>query len=161
MPAAHTRLSFPTDDVRASDAEREEVAELLRTHAQAGRLEPDEHAERLDRVFAARMRSELLAPVADLPDLAAPPPLAAPTPLAARTRPASRPARPAGLRARLAGYVAVSLLLVAIWAATGAGAFWPVWFIAFGWFAVVGRAKAGGACGRRSRHHRASHWRSV
>ena len=57
----------PEPTLRASDAEREHHAELLREHAAQGRLTVDELDERLDRVYAARTRGELAPVVADLP----------------------------------------------------------------------------------------------
>jgi hypothetical protein len=45
--------------VRASDADRERVADQLREHAGAGRITPDELAERLDVVYAGRTIGEL------------------------------------------------------------------------------------------------------
>ena len=53
--------------LRASDAEREHHAELLREHAAQGRLTVDELDERLDRVYAARTVGELTPIVSDLP----------------------------------------------------------------------------------------------
>jgi hypothetical protein len=108
-------------DIRASDAERERVATLLRDHAGDGRLDADELGERLERAYAARTRGELDTLTSDLP---------------ARTpRPAPEP-RPAGVLARLgpqwATYLATMTLLVAIWAMTGADYFWPMW-PALGW----------------------------
>jgi Domain of unknown function (DUF1707)/2TM domain len=104
-------------DIRASDAERERVAELLRDHAAEGRLGVDELDERLRRAYAARTRSELDGLTADLP---------------ARVSRAPVPRVRSRLRERLVAYGAVMVLLVAIWAMTGAGYFWPVW-PALGW----------------------------
>jgi Domain of unknown function (DUF1707) len=100
-------------DVRTSDGEREAVVEALRGHAAAGRLDADELELRLERAYAARLRADLVPLVADLP---APP----------------RPSPPVRGRAPFvlpdfAPFVAIALLLVAIWALTGAGYFWPVW----------------------------------
>jgi hypothetical protein len=144
-------LSFPLDDIRPSDAEREEVVEQLRYHAEQGRLDMDELSERLDRVYAAKARRELAEQLAELP---VPPPAPAPAP--------SRTGPPAGsydtldrIMGRFRGYLAVSVLLVAIWALAGAGTFWPVWFIVFGAIGVVtGGKHRHGACGhgRRGRH---------
>ena len=53
--------------LRAADADRESVAELLREQHLAGRLDTDELQERLDRVFAAKTYAELDAVVVDLP----------------------------------------------------------------------------------------------
>jgi hypothetical protein len=54
--------------MRASDADREHVAERLRHAAGEGRLLSEELEERLEAVFAARTYGELDATVADLPD---------------------------------------------------------------------------------------------
>lgn len=54
--------------LRIGDAEREQAAAALGEHYAQGRLTADEHAERLDRIWAARTRSELEPVFADLPD---------------------------------------------------------------------------------------------
>lgn len=59
-----------TDDLpemRASDAERERIAEVLRDALAEGRLGMDEFQERLDGAYAARTRGELVPLVRDLP----------------------------------------------------------------------------------------------
>ena len=53
--------------LRAADADRESVAELLREQHLAGRLDTDELQERLDHVYAAKTYAELDAVVVDLP----------------------------------------------------------------------------------------------
>jgi hypothetical protein len=60
----------PPDRVplRASDAERERVAGLLRDAAAAGRITLEELSERLELAWAARTQPELDTVVADLPD---------------------------------------------------------------------------------------------
>jgi Domain of unknown function (DUF1707) len=55
------------DRLRISDAEREQAAAELGEHFAQGRLTTDEHAERLDRIWAARTRGELAPVFADLP----------------------------------------------------------------------------------------------
>lgn len=111
--------------VRASDAERERTATLLREHTAAGRLSPEELSERLDGAYAARTVGELEALVADLPAVA--------DPAHALTRPARSPARERARRRVLhvAGQAAiVSAICVVIWLATGmAGSFWPTWVV--------------------------------
>jgi hypothetical protein len=59
----------PTDPklMRASDADRERVAEVLRTAAAEGRLHLDELDERLSAVYAARTYAELEPITHDLP----------------------------------------------------------------------------------------------
>jgi hypothetical protein len=125
--------SFSEPDLRVSDAERERVVTTLRDHAAEGRLEPAELEERVAAALAARTQSELRSLLADMPQPAPP-------------RPRARRAawRLPALRSPL---VMVGVLLVAIWAFTGAGYFWPVWpLIGLGFFALKG------GCGGRSRH---------
>jgi hypothetical protein len=107
MPAA---VLVPSPyDVLASDPEREAVAEALRAHAVAGRLDAEELEERLGRAYASRVRADLLPLLADLP-----------APAAQRPRPRrSIPSVPV--------IPLVIVLLIAIWALTGAGYFWPIW----------------------------------
>ena len=105
--------------LRASDAERESTVTLLREHGAAGRLDLTELEQRVGGAYQARTRGDLAALLNDLPS--------AP----------SRRARPV-VHQRSHGhgdwslYLSVSVLLVLIWALTGAGYFWPVWPIA-GW----------------------------
>ena len=95
-----------TQDVRASDAEREHTANALRTHAATGRLDPDELEDRLERAFAARTRADLEPLVADLPP---------------------QPPKPRRELPRIPPLLPLAILLIAIWALTGAGYFWPIW----------------------------------
>jgi hypothetical protein len=53
--------------VRASDADREQVAERLRQAAAEGRLDADELEERLETALSARTYGQLDATVFDLP----------------------------------------------------------------------------------------------
>ena len=107
--------------MRASDAEREAVATQLRDHAAAGRLDPDELDERLTQALAARTQEELVPLTADLPG-----PVARPR----RQPPAIPPVLP------------IAVLLIAIWALSGMGYFWPMWPIAVMLFVTV----KSGAC---------------
>ena len=56
----------PLPDVRASDADRERVAERLRQATADGQLTPDELEDRLNTTYAARFRRELVPLTADL-----------------------------------------------------------------------------------------------
>jgi hypothetical protein len=58
--------------LRASDADRERIAETLREAAGDGRLTMDELDERLDAVYAAKTYAELAPITHDLPDNGAP-----------------------------------------------------------------------------------------
>jgi hypothetical protein len=55
--------------LRASDADRDRVAEVLRAAAADGRLGLDELDERLERLYAAKTYGELVPVVEDLPDV--------------------------------------------------------------------------------------------
>ncbi|WKN48475.1 DUF1707 domain-containing protein [Nocardioides sp. Arc9.136] len=59
------------EHLRIGDAERDRAAADLAEHYAEGRLTAEEHAERLDRVWAARTRADLGPVFRDLP--AAPP----------------------------------------------------------------------------------------
>lgn len=59
--------THPAPDLRASDADRESMAEQLRRHHADGRLDTDEFQERIDRCYDARTVGELGALTTDLP----------------------------------------------------------------------------------------------
>jgi hypothetical protein len=118
-------------ELLVSDADRERVAERLRGAAGEGRLTPAELEERLESAFSARTEAELGPLVADLPV----------------------PAHPSRSRDRTheRTYVAVMLLLVAIWALTGAGYFWPIWpMLGWGIGVLADAGRLGRPCRRRS-----------
>jgi class 3 adenylate cyclase len=124
---ASSRRDTPSHEgsVRASDADREHVVELLREHYGAGRLSEEELSERLEAVYGVRTMSELGALTADLPS---------------RPEPGDghrRGALDTSVRIHLAVYVVVNVMLIGIWAASGGGYFWPIWPI-LGWGIGVG-----------------------
>ena len=132
-------------ELRVSDADRDLVAERLRAAAGEGRLSAEELEERLETAFGARTEAELQPLTADLP---------APV---ARMSGRRLPARP-----DFGPYVGVSVMLVAIWALTGMGYFWPIWPI-LGWgSSFVFTGSVGGPCRRRSSNQGSStgRWRS-
>ncbi|CAA9496734.1 MAG: hypothetical protein AVDCRST_MAG17-1033 [uncultured Solirubrobacterales bacterium] len=108
------------DLLRASDAERERAVDLLRAAGAEGRLTVDELEERTVRALRARTHGELKPLTRDLPH---PPP---------RRQPGPPPRRRAPSPHQLAAYLAVNLILIAIWALTGADYFWPIWPL-LGW----------------------------
>lgn len=118
--------------LRVSDAEREAVVQALRAHAGEGRLEPEELEDRVGAALAARTAGELGVLLDDLP--------------------AARPARGAsrgssGAREHVAAFVAVHLVMVAIWALSGFGYFWVIWPM-LGWgIGLLAHA----SCARRPR----------
>jgi Flp pilus assembly protein TadB len=60
---------YGSGDLRASDAERTEVADRLSRHYQDGRLDQAEFNERLDRAMNAKTRADFNGLFADLPEL--------------------------------------------------------------------------------------------
>ncbi|WP_174805568.1 DUF1707 domain-containing protein [Kitasatospora sp. MMS16-BH015] len=68
-------------DLRASDADRERIAELLRDAYAEGRLTVEEHSERIEAAYAARTLGELVPLTRDLPSHQ---PLSAPRPATTR-----------------------------------------------------------------------------
>ena len=124
--------------LRASDADRDRVAERLRAAAGEGRLTSDELEQRLESAFSARTGAELEPLVADLPEPAA--------------SPQRREPRRLWDSEHVRAYVGVSVMLVVIWALTGADYFWPIWPI-LGWGIGVVADTGGrlrGPCRRRS-----------
>jgi hypothetical protein len=110
--------------IRASDAERDQAAAALREHFAAGRLDEDELSQRLEAVYAARTREELVALRDDLPEL----------PLSPAERRAELAEHQAHLRRRLmqqaGGSFVPFFICLVIWAATGAtGGFWPAFLL--------------------------------
>lgn len=113
--------SSPT--LRASDAERERTATLLRDHAAAGRLTPEELDQRLDAAYAARTVGELEALAHDLPAMPA-------ATVPGRRRRLDQP----GVRERVVHAIGLLVLVNvacnAVWLATGAeDSWWPKWVL--------------------------------
>jgi len=136
----------PDGAVRASDAERERVVDLLRGASAEGRLTIEELETRTAQALAARTRAELEPLTADLPRSTA----------HAEGIASTRGRRHGPSRDHLAAYVAVNLLLIVIWAATGAGYFWPIWPL-LGWGIGVFSHSAPFCGAARRRHGSRSH----
>ena len=108
-------------EMRASDEDRERVVDMLRDHGAAGRLSTEELEQRTDSALTATTQGELDALLADLPRVRD-----------ARTRERKREKERRAFAEHVRTYAMVMVLLVAIWALTGMGYFWPVW-PALGW----------------------------
>ncbi|SDY24023.1 protein of unknown function [Modestobacter sp. DSM 44400] len=133
---------MPEPHLRASDADRAGVAEVLGTHMSAGRLTVVEYDERLARTYAARTYGELTIdlPTATVPPVAAPATghgsAATAVPPAVGACAAGRAHGGSGgsLRAAWSSWLTTALIVLTIWAATslaGGGWLhpWPVWVI--------------------------------
>ncbi|MBB5940232.1 DUF1707 SHOCT-like domain-containing protein [Streptomyces zagrosensis] len=66
-------VALPSGAIRASDADRDRVADVLREALAEGRLTAEEHAERISGVYEAKTRGELEPFVRDLPSAGASP----------------------------------------------------------------------------------------
>ncbi|MCQ4040597.1 DUF1707 domain-containing protein [Streptantibioticus rubrisoli] len=73
QPARLAKSSGAAPDLRASDEERDRVAAILADALATGRLAPEEHAERLEAVYASRTVGELAPITRDLPEPATEP----------------------------------------------------------------------------------------
>jgi hypothetical protein len=135
--------------IRLSDAEREAAAADLGEHFAQGRLTADEHAERLEQVWAAKTRGEVAPIFRDLPSPYAA--VAAPTPSADRYW-------DSGLRPFRRGVPTPLLVVLAVLILATALTHFPLFLLGFAvfWFVVLRhrgprRAYAAQRYGRRPR----------
>ena len=139
--------------IRLSDAERESAAADLGEHFAQGRLTADEHAERLEQVWAAKTRGEIAPIFRDLPS-----PYAA----VASSPTVSHDDRywNGGLRPFRRGVPAPLLVVLAVLIVLSAIAHFPLFLLGFAafWFVVLRHRGPGRgwAHGRYDRHPR---WR--
>src|SRR5690606_24397806 len=104
-------VAMTSPEMRASDRDRDLVADTLREHMAQGRLTVEEFNERLEQVYASKTYGELAKITADLPDIDL------------ENLPAQRPAadrRPAkrvdkGLKAAWAAWAMASSINWVIW----------------------------------------------
>jgi hypothetical protein len=120
----------PHSSLRASDADRDAVAERLRLAAVEGRLEPDELEERLHEALRARTYGDLRRLLTDLPS----------TPMAwERRRVEARPAARIAVAVVMRVLVTLAVVAIVVTVAALMTAWWILWVVV--WF---------GLCGRRS-----------
>jgi hypothetical protein len=125
--------------LRASDADRDAVADQLRGAHAEGRLTVEELYERLDVALAARTLAELAPLTADLPVPSRAPARTGDEPVAGRS--VAHRDGPSGLRLAWGAWLSVVLVNVAVWGAVSVGTgdavyFWPVW-VAAPWGALL------------------------
>ncbi|TML41221.1 MAG: DUF1707 domain-containing protein [Actinobacteria bacterium] len=138
----------PQADLRASDVDRDRVADRVRQQCAEGHITLDELSEMLARTYASRTYGELDEIVRNLP-------------VPVRTAPGapapSEPRLPGDgslwWRIGLGPYLVINAMLIVIWALTGAGYFWPIWPI-LGWGAGLALAAVGGHKPGAHGHHR-------
>jgi DUF1707 SHOCT-like domain len=125
-------------NIRASDADRDRAASLLREHYAAGRLNPEEFADRLEQALRAKTVGEIDALLSDLPgiDLYRLPDAALTRqPRQAQNR--RRRRHDSAWRAAWGVWFTVTLVCFVVWALAGFGYPWPLW-VAGPWGAVLG-----------------------
>ncbi|MGC9666636.1 DUF1707 SHOCT-like domain-containing protein [Planosporangium sp. 12N6] len=130
------------EDLRAADVDRQFVADRLKAALGEGRLSLHEYDERLREAYTARTYGDLDRILADLPlterSQLVPPHPAAPAPSAPSAAPESEPGRgfPRWIFAAWSGWLTVTLIVNAIWLASGTGDYWPKW-VMLPWGAVL------------------------
>ncbi len=140
---------MPEPHLRAADADRAAVADVLGAHMSAGRLTVAEFDERLAQAYAAKTYGELDRLTADLPPLDASTATASSAPVPA----SSAEAQPSAASApnpwaggwdqshSWRAWLTTSLVVLTIWAVTSLASwefhyFWPIWVIG-PWGAVL------------------------
>jgi hypothetical protein len=156
----------PDANLRIGDHERQLVADELRTHFTAGRIDIDEFSSRLGEVWAATTATELWTTLRQLPPVPGQPrPWDVPRagwsdgPTWTTDPPPPRHGIAHGMaRAHLRTYLTVAAILVAVWLLTTPGGyFWPAWPLLFwGWFVFLHHRTT-----RRWEEHRARRARSI
>ena len=110
--------------IRASDADRERVVEILRRNTAEGRISADEFDERMTAAYDAKTMGALAELTTDLPvDLAE---------HAQRQKALAKKAKPGKpmrrqVREEVSGLASLGVVLTVIWVLSGAGYFWPAW----------------------------------
>lgn len=125
-----------SDKIRIGDADREKAASQLGLAVTRGILQVPEYDARLQRAYAATTAGELRRLLGDLPAEVR---RHDPRRLAAKAR-----ADRLGVRIHAAAYLAMVVIVLAVWLAVavfaGATYFWPVWPILGGLIGLVSHA---------------------
>ena len=155
---------MPSDPrIRASDADRDRTAALLREHHAAGRLTAEEFNERLDKAYAAKTLGELDQLLSDLPGIdiyqlpdrsverRGPTNFGLPWLLAPRAAGGISPA----WRAAWGSWATISLISFLGWLLSGhPGNLWFLWVAGVYGFVLCGRWISGGSPQRNADRRR-------
>ncbi len=115
--------------LRASDQDREHVAERLRNATAEGRLLAEELEQRLEVAFSARTYGELDSVVADIPR----------RPVDRRRQGSVRTWVAPALAVVIAVAVVLALMIAVVFVVTGVLAVWMFWVVIGWWFFGRGR----------------------
>ncbi len=126
------------DHIRVGDADRDAISRRLSRAVADGRLTLTEYDTRLQRLYRVDTRGELAEIVSDLPE-------ARPEPKRQRMQ-----AIPGWVMIMWMPWVAVNIMCLAIWLATGGGYFWPFW-VAVPWGCALSIPTAIGVLTNRDR----------
>ncbi len=110
--------------VRVSDRDREAVVAQLRHHTAEGRLSLAEFDERVAEVFTARTGLDLQHALRELPS--------------DNDEDDVRREYKVKVRNEVSTWVGTNIVCTGIWAATGAGGFWPIWPLIFTTAGLIG-----------------------
>ncbi len=124
--------------LRASDADREHVAERLRKAAGEGRLRTEELEQRLETAFSSHTYGELDALLRDLPGRR----------LVVPSQPSALGFGRTAFAFALAATATIAVAMVVLFLVTGVFAGWLLWILA-GWLFFGRRRYAMGRCGAR------------
>ena len=149
-------------DMRASDADRQEVVERLRSALDDGRLKMDEYLERMGDAYEAVTYGDLVPLYRDLPEAkpvakreAAAPPAPAPAPRAEVVRRGAFASLPTPLKVLWTIWATVVSINVVVWVLVSATTAhliypWPLWVagpwgvVLLGVTAIAGTIRRGG-----------------
>jgi len=149
-------------DMRASDADRQEVVERLRSALDDGRLKMDEYLERMGVAYEAVTYGDLVPLYRDLPEAkpvarpqAAAPPAPAPAPRAEVVRRGAFASLPTPLKVLWTIWATVVSINVVVWVLVSATTAhliypWPLWVagpwgvVLLGVTAIAGTIRRGG-----------------
>jgi hypothetical protein len=124
-----------TTIARAGDRDRQKTATRLGQALAQGYLALQEYEQRVQQAFQTETTGELNQLVADLP-------LDRIRRADPRRRAARKAAARTGVRIHLAAFVAMTAVVLTVWAATGITYFWPIWPILGAAIGLVGHALA-------------------